>query len=201
MPQDNPHDGGNWGIMGGAFDPIHNGHLILANSAYKAFHLTGVLFLPSLRPPHRANRPTASYEDRIKMVSLAINRNSHYIVSRAEENIDGPGYTLSILEYFQKEYKRVKWFLILGTDNITLFDSWHKPDEIQKRAKIIVGNRPGFNDEFKKSSWADKVDQFEMPMIDISSTQIRHNIKNDISVAGLLPDSVLDYISERGLYK
>ncbi|HHI03604.1 MAG TPA: nicotinate (nicotinamide) nucleotide adenylyltransferase [candidate division Zixibacteria bacterium] len=201
MPQANPNDGGNWGIMGGAFDPVHNGHLILAESALGARNLDGVLFIPSFNPPHRCATPIATFDDRVTMTELAIKGNSRYCLSRLEENIDGPGYTLTIIKHLKDKYPETGWYLILGADNIVLFDSWHKPEEIVKHVKVIVGGRPGFNKEFEKSVWYDKIARFDMPQTDISSTAIRKLLKAGKSVKSLLPESVNRYIQERGLYR
>lgn len=201
MPQANPNDGGNWGIMGGAFDPIHNGHLILAESALKAKNLDGILFIPSFNPPHRNSKPVATFKDRVRMTELAIKGNSRYCLSRLEENIDGFGYTLTIVEHLKNEYPRTNWSLILGADNIVLFDSWYKPEEIFKHVKIIVGGRPGFNTEYEESTWYDKIEHFDMPQTDVSSTAIRQLLNDGKSIKDKLPEPVFKYIQEQGLYK
>lgn len=201
MPQANPNDGGCWGIMGGAFDPIHKGHLILAESALKAKNLNGVLFIPSFNPPHRNSKPICLFEDRVKMAELALEENSSFLLSRLEENIDGPGYTLSIIEHLKKKYLQAKWFLILGSDNIAIFDSWHKPEEIVKDARVIVGGRPGYNDRYKGSIWYDKIEYFEMPPTDISSTAVRQLLKDQKSIENLVPESVDQYIQDKRLYR
>ncbi|MCP4706565.1 MAG: nicotinate (nicotinamide) nucleotide adenylyltransferase [candidate division Zixibacteria bacterium] len=201
MPQVNPDNGGNWGIMGGAFDPIHNGHLILADSAFEALGLDGVLFIPSYNPPHRSSKPIASFEDRVKMTELAIEDKNKYCLSRIEESITGPCYTLSIIENLKSKYPKANWFIILGADNIVLFDSWYKPGEIVKYAKVVVGGRPGFNSNYKKSIWYNKVRHFDMPQTDISSTTIRQLLKDKKPIESLLPNSISKYIQDKGLYQ
>jgi nicotinate-nucleotide adenylyltransferase len=135
------------------------------------------------------------------MTELAIKGNSRYCLSRLEENIDGFGYTLTIVEHLKNEYPRTDWFLILGADNIVLFDSWYKPEEIVKNVKIIVGGRPGFNAQYEESAWYDKIEHFDMPQTDISSTAIRKLLNDGKSIKDKLPESVFKYIQERGLYK
>jgi len=200
MPRANPNDGGRWGIMGGAFDPIHYGHLILAESALRTFQLNGVLFIPNCCPPHRDNPPVASYEDRVKMTELAIVSNKNFVISRIEEEIDGPGYTLTLVQKLKRKYSNINWHLILGADNIAIFDSWFSPEKIQEMVTIVVGNRPGTEDEFEKSSWKDKIQKFEMPPIDTSSTALRESLKNGKDIKGLVPDTVLKYIIDNRLY-
>jgi len=201
MQRANPNDGGNWGIMGGTFDPIHNGHLILAESALKTSNLDGVLFIPSYNPPHRSFKPIASFEDRINMTEMAISGNNRYCLSRIEEDIGGPGYTLTLIKHLKNNYSSTDWHLILGADNIAIFDSWYKPEEIIKQVKIIVGGRPGFNEKYNNSVWQSRIEYFEMPQTDVSSTAIRQLLKKNRSVEGLLPGSVGQYIQKKGLYK
>ncbi len=201
MPQANPNEGGNWGIMGGAFDPIHCAHLKLAESAFKAFNLTGVFFIPGYNPPHRVEKPHASYEDRVRMTELAVKRYANFCVSRIEEKIKGPGYTLTTVQNLIVEYPRVNLFLILGADNIVLFETWFKPEKIQELVTIVVGGRPGFESDFEKSAWVAKVKRFEMPQIDISSTAIRKLLKENKNIEGLVPGDVIRYIKTRRLYR
>ena len=200
MPLVSPNSGGAWGIMGGAFDPIHNGHMQLADSAVRTFGLDGLLFIPSYNPPHRSNKPTASFENRIAMIELAIKDRTNYLLSDLEKDIPGPGYTHTIIQYLANKYPDVSWHLILGQDNIAIFDSWFKPEEILKLVKIVVGNRPGYKEGFENSDWVDRVEPFDIPPTDISSTEIRDLIKNKKSIDGLVPDSVYTYIKNHGLY-
>ena len=201
MPQANPNDGGQWGIMGGAFDPIHYGHLMLAESACQAFDLTGVLFVPSFNPPHRENQPYASFEDRYNMTGLAIKNNEKFVLSDIEKDIEGPGYTLKLIEELDNKYPDVQWRLILGADNIAIFNSWHKPQELIRRAGIIVGGRPGYDEGLENMKWSDKISRFNMPLIDISSTEIRKRIAGNKSIRYMLPETVRKYINDKGLYR
>ncbi len=196
-----PDDGGKWGLMGGIFDPVHIGHLILAETALEKCGLDGVLFVVSLNPPHRAQKPVVSFEDRLVMTRLAVADNERFAVSALEKDLASPGYTLAVVEYLEQKYPSTEWSLILGADNIAIFDSWHKPDELVKRVKIVVGNRPGFDDAFEKSQWKSHLKAFDMPLIEISSTNIRQAIKLGKSIRYFVPDEVRGFIASRGLYK
>jgi len=200
-PMTTPEQPGKWGIMGGIFDPIHYGHLILAESARQACGLDGILFVPSLDPPHRSARPIASFDDRCTMVKLAIEGNDRFVFSNLEEKLASPGYTLAVVDYLNQTYPDPDWHLILGADNIAIFDSWHKPEELVKRVKIVVGRRPGVDDEFQKSPWHDFVTVFPMPQIEISSTAIRECVGAGRSIRYLLPDDVRGFVESRGLYR
>jgi len=201
MLRANPNEGGQWGIMGGAFDPVHFGHLILAETACQAFNLSGVLFVPGFNPPHRENQPYASFEDRFNMTELAIKDNEKFALSDIEKNIKGPGYTLKLIEELAGKYPNVRWHLILGADNIAIFKKWYKPDELIRRVGIVVGGRPGYADELENNEWSDKISRFDMPLIDISSTEIRKHIAAGISVRYMLPEAVRKYILDKGLYR
>jgi nicotinate-nucleotide adenylyltransferase len=200
MSQPLPSDG-NWGIMGGIFDPIHYGHLVLAETALNTFNFTGILFIPSFNPPHRTQKPVVSFEDRCRMVQLAIEGNEHFLVSDFEKDLKTPGYTLAVVDYLRQNCPAAVWHLILGADNIAQFDHWHEPDELVKRVKIVVGNRPGYDREFQESQWLSRVETFNMPLLEISSTSIRKSLKERKSVRYLLPEEVRQFIESKGLYR
>jgi nicotinate-nucleotide adenylyltransferase len=196
-----PENGGKWGLMGGIFDPVHIGHLVLAESALEKCRLDGVLFVVSLNPPHRAQKPIASFEDRLMMTRLAIAENERFVISDLEKKLASPGYTLAVVEYLEQQYPSAEWTMILGADNIAIFDSWHKPEELVKRIRIVVGHRPGYDVTFEKSVWKKHFTTFDMPLLQISSTAIRQSIRQGSSVRYFVPDEVREFIISRGLYK
>jgi nicotinate-nucleotide adenylyltransferase len=201
MPRVDPINGGRWGLMGGAFDPIHNGHLALAENALNVFNLDGVLFVPGYNPPHRQEKTRASFDDRVAMVRLAIEGETKYSLSDIEREIAGPGYTIILVDKLHQKYGTVTWYLILGEDNITIFDKWYRPEELIKKIKIIVGNRPGYSGLLRDSEWAEHMEYFNIPDIDISSTDIRAALTEKKPVRGKVPDTVLAYIEAKGLYR
>ncbi|MCX6827031.1 MAG: nicotinate (nicotinamide) nucleotide adenylyltransferase [candidate division Zixibacteria bacterium] len=186
--------------MGGIFDPIHYGHLILAQSAQQAFRLDCILFLPSFNPQHRTEKPVASFDDRCLMIKLAFEENDRFVVSDMERELKIPDYTLNVIKILKQNYPEVDWHLILGADNIAQFDKWYRPDELVQEVKIVIGNRPGYDEEFEKSKWAGLVQKYDMPLLDISSTMIRKFINEGKSIRYLLPEAVRQYILSRGLY-
>ena len=200
-PATTPERPGKWGIMGGIFDPVHYGHLILAESARQTCGLDGVLFVPSLDPPHRSAKPIASFEDRCTMVKLAIEGNDRFVFSDMEKSLASPGYTLAVIDYLKQTYPEPDWHLILGADNIAIFDTWHKPKELVERVKILVGQRPGNDSSLVQSAWYDLITIFPMPLIEISSTAIRERIAAKYSIRYLLPDDVRRFVETRGLYR
>lgn len=190
-----------WGIMGGIFDPIHFGHLILAESALAEYNFDKILFIPAFNPPHRTEKPVASFEDRCMMVRLATESNKKFEISDLERDLKSPGYTLAIVDFLRLKYPKIEWRLILGADNIAQFDAWHRPEELLNRVKIVVGMRPGFENDFANSRWGDKVETFKMPLIEISSTTIRKAVKEEKSIRYFLPEDVHQFILSRGLYR
>ncbi len=201
MLRTSPDRGGNWGIMGGLFDPIHYGHLTLAEQAREAFSLNGVLFVVSCNPPHRHEKPIASFENRLQMAGLATDSNNFFMVSDLEKELDGPGYTLSMVELLKDRYSDVIWHLILGADNVESFELWHRPEELIKKVKILVGGRPGYKTESNNSAWNKAVYHFEMPLMEVSSTLIRQRLKEGRSIRYLLPDEARTFIEKKGLYR
>jgi len=189
------------GIMGGIFDPIHYGHLILAESALAAADFEKILFIPAFNPPHRSDKPSASFEDRCLMTKLAIESNDKFEVSDLEKDLKSPGYTLAIVDFLRLKFPNVEWRLILGADNIAQFDKWHKPEELIDRVRIMVGMRPGYENEFSHSQWANQVQIFDMPLISTSSSGIRLSIRENRSIRYLLPEDVRQFILSRGLYR
>jgi nicotinate-nucleotide adenylyltransferase len=187
--------------MGGAFDPIHYGHMILAEKAAEAFELDGVLFVPTFMPPHREDKPKAEFADRVRMTELAVNGRENFIVSDLEKEIDTPSYTLGTVERLKEKFPECRWSLILGADNLVYFSSWHKPEEIVRSADIVVGRRPGYEIDPPESEWAGYVQWFEMPVIGISSTDIRKSLQHGRSVRYMIPEPVRRYIIEKGLYR
>jgi nicotinate-nucleotide adenylyltransferase len=196
-----PNEGETWGIMGGIFDPIHYGHLILAQSAFQSLGLKGVLFIPAFNPPHRPQMPQASFDDRLRMVNLSLEGNNLFSISDLEKDLKSPGYTLAIVDFLHLNYPGVRWILILGADNIAQFDHWHKPEELIKRVKIAVGDRPGYEDIIADSRWAMQIEKIFMPQIEISSTMIREMIKAGRSIRYLVPEDVRQFIEAKGLYR
>ena len=130
------------GIMGGTFDPIHIGHLILGEKAYDQFGLDKVRFMPAGNPPHKRNRKgRATDEQRVEMVRMAISSNPHFELCLAEMNEDGYSYTYRTLERFREENPEEEYYFIIGADSLFDFDIWREPGRICKACTIVVATR------------------------------------------------------------
>lgn len=185
------------GILGGTFNPIHLGHLIMAEEVADKLNLDKVIFVPTYMPPHKENSDIAPAVDRLKMVKLAIKNNKRFSVSDIEIRRKGLSYTIDTIREFKKLYPEDELYFIIGSDLIKYLDSWKDLEEILKLIKFIVATRPGYP--------LDKIPQhistINIRAIDISAYQIREAIKNNQSFRYLVPDEVYYYINKKGLYR
>ena len=197
------------GIMGGTFDPIHMGHLILAECAYEQYHLDGILFLPSGNPPHKRERiDGASDEERLAMVSLAISGNPHFILENDEMEHEGYSYTYATLERLKSRHSDTDYYFIIGADSLQSFDTWRRPDIICKYCSLLAAVRDESPMEDLRRQAEKLSDQFgakifflDTPNIDISSTDLRGRCRLNLSLRYYVPEPVRKYIEEKGIYK
>jgi nicotinate-nucleotide adenylyltransferase len=197
------------GIMGGTFNPIHKGHLALAQAAVEEFVLDEVIFVPSGLPPHKKKSEIIGKEDRYAMVKLAIRKFPGFHPSRIELDRQGVSYAVDTFnELNKKNGAKAKLFYIMGLDSINEILEWKKPLELFKLAEFIVGTRPGtkirtFRRLVKFPPLQKEVDKIHLMELkeNISSSQIRERLKAGRSVQGALPRAVENYIKKHGLYQ
>lgn len=197
------------GIMGGTFDPIHIGHLILGEKAYEQLSLNKVLFMPSGNPPHKKNRPgRASDDQRVEMVRRAISNNPHFELSLAEMNEEGYTYTYRTLEQLTNENPDTDYYFIIGADSLFDFESWKNPQRICRASSIVVATRdhvPMKDLDVKINLLADKFQgefiRLDTLNMDVSSRTIRNWIHHGKSVRYYVPNDVRYYIEEQNIYK
>jgi len=196
------------GIMGGTFDPIHTGHLILAEAAYETFDLDYVLVMPNGNPPHKTGQVQANMLDRIHMTGLAIADNPHLVLSDFENTVKGIHYTYQTLEYLKKENPDTDYYFIMGADSLMSFESWREPARICKNCILLVATRDGLTysqldeqiDRLTKLYRA-TIFQLGTPNIDISSHMIRKKREQNKSIKYYVPAAVEAYILEKGFYQ
>jgi nicotinate-nucleotide adenylyltransferase len=195
------------GVFGGSFNPVHIGHLIIAEFVREHFHLEKVLFVPAKNPPHKESVDNQTSQHRYNMVQIAITDNTFFDVSSIELNRDGPSYTSDTLQELKSLCPGKKLYFICGADSIVNIKTWHSIGSIFENADMIVVNRPDVNKADVKniSEWL--IDRYnasirfyDMPGIEISSTIIRKRIKDGLSVRYMVPERVLKYIQLHGLY-
>jgi len=183
------------GVLGGSFDPIHNGHLALGEAALGQLSLDKILFMPAGHQWRKAGRDVAASEDRLEMVRLAIRGNGKFEASTMEIEREGPTYTIDTLEALRAESPGVEVFFIIGADALADMPNWRDPERIFELATVCVAARVG---EAVKD---DRVTRIEMPEVDISSSEVRERVKEGRSVGDLVPEVVERYIEGHGLYR
>jgi len=186
------------GILGGTFDPIHNGHLEIANCALKQLPLDEIQFIPCNLPAHRAT-PLASSKDRLAMVKLATENNPKFTVNALELERPGPSYTIETVKALKKPNQKL--YFIIGADGYVSFKKWYHWQEIPNYCELVVYNRPGYDiSAIHHPEISDQVTILNMPPCDISASKIRQLIQEKTYVANALPKEVYQYISDKKLY-
>ena len=193
----------NVALFGGAFDPVHTGHLEIARAAADAFALDRVLFVPSGRPPHKADRRLADYEDRFEMTRLACEADPRFEASRLEDPArTGPGMTYSVqtLERVRSQLgDGDRLFFLLGQDAFEDLDTWYRLEDVLRLAEFLVVSRPGVgrasNPVEARAHWLQGV---ENP---VSATEIRRRAQAGQPLEDLTPPEVGRYIEEHKLYR
>jgi len=195
------------GIMGGTFNPIHNGHLFLAEHAYEQAGLDYILFMPSMRPPHKADMTIVSAEHRINMVREAIKNNPHFIISDLELNRPGITYTSDTLKALKKDNPDTDYYFIVGGDSLMMIAHWMEPQTIFNLSTIIAGGREQcsqnqLEEQVKnlEDTYNGKIILLDMPLIEISSEISRDRVAKGKSIRYYVPDEVASYIKEFNLY-
>ena len=196
------------GIMGGTFDPIHIGHLVLGERAHHQFSLDKVYYMPAGNPPHKQNRKgRATDEQRVEMVRLAIASNPHFELSLVEMNEDGYSYTYRTLETLKAQHPEADFYFIMGADSLNDFHEWKEPQRIVNAAHIVAATRNQMDPkkfdellEMQRSQFHGDFLRLDTPNLDISSKSIREMIRNGISPRYYIQDVILNYITENGIY-
>lgn len=183
------------GILGGNFNPIHQGHLIIADQAYHQLGLDEIYLLPSFIPPHVDEKKTISAEFREEMLYIAIENDPHLRIERTELKREGKSFTFDTMKTLTEENPDTDYFFIIGGDMVEYLPKWYKIDELVQLVQFVGVKRSDCSTLTKYPIiWID------VPLIDISSTTIRKKIQSGCSVRYLLPDDVISYISLKGLY-
>lgn len=195
------------GIMGGTFDPIHYGHLILAQTALEVFALDQVWFMPSKTPPHKWDGEVTSASHRLAMTRLAVEDNPGFSISSMEMEREGITYTFETLEILKKVHPNVKFYFIMGADSLYNFDKWREPGRICSLCTILAANRSQHVDsalqsqlESIRNKYHGDIHLLEIPSIEISSSRIREKKRMGESIRYYTPEAVADYIDHHQLY-
>lgn len=188
------------GLFGGSFNPPHTAHLIVAEAVHDQFGLDAVWWVPSYMPPHKDTDELASAAHRLEMTRRATASNPSFEVLDVEIERDGVSYTVETLRILQDRHPDYDFCLIIGSDSLRHFGSWHRPDEIVERAPLIVYKRPGAISSIVDPEYGNQVRFADAPLLEVSGTEVRARRRSGRSIRYLVPDSVRTYIEEHGLY-
>jgi nicotinate-nucleotide adenylyltransferase len=189
------------GVFGGTFDPVHLGHLIAAEEARLAVPLDRVLFIPSGQPPHRSKPPSASAEQRARMVALAINGHADFVLDEREVRAERVVYTIETLKALKVEHgPACRLHLIIGGDSLLDFPLWREPLRILDLATVVVIERPGSPLEGADPMLLGRVLRVSGARVAISAREIRDRLGTGRSVRYLVPEAVQSFIERNRLY-
>ncbi|MFA5292019.1 MAG: nicotinate (nicotinamide) nucleotide adenylyltransferase [Phycisphaerae bacterium] len=197
-------------LFGGTFDPVHTGHIEVAQAAAEKIGAKKVILIPARRSPHKNQKPLAEDIDRVSMLKLAIAGKNIFQISPIELNRAEPSYTIDTIHQVQQSFgSNYELYWLIGADMLSSLSKWYKIDELLNECNICVMNRGGFDkpdfdslaDKFSKDNIEKlRENSIETPAIEISSTEIRQKLFNDEDVSQYLHPKVLNYIRSRRLY-
>ena len=193
------------GILGGAFNPPHIGHLVCAQEALVQLELEKVVLMPFGQPPHRELEDDPGAEARLELVELAVGDDSRFEVSRLEVDRSGPSYTSDTLRELRETTPDDELFLILGGDQAAALPRWHEPEAVLSLATVAVVERSNWSRNaigitVGRMPGAERIRYLDMPIIQVSSSAIRRRVREGQPIRYLVPDRVADHIEAKGLY-
>ena len=189
-------------IMGGTFNPIHYAHLLSAEQVREGLGYDKILFVPAARPPHKSQPDLVSAEHRYQMVLLATADNPYFEVSRIELERAGPSYTIQTIKALQRIYrKKTELAWIIGADSLIEYKIWKDFNDVLAQCTMIVTTRPNYKLDSVPLEIRNRVVTFRITGSDISATEIRERVRNNISIRYLVPESVVTYINQHRLYR
>lgn len=196
------------GIMGGSFNPIHNGHLEIAKCALKEYKLDEILFIPNNCPPHKDSSEMIEPQHRLKMAELAIDGNPRFSISDMEIKKGGLSFTYLTMMELKETHPDIDYYFLMGADSLADFRKWRHSELIAASCHILAAMRDEMNDE-DVARLAEELSKeyhaefalLKIPPTEISSTAIRRNLKENKSITGMVPKKVEEYIIDHGLYQ
>lgn len=186
------------GLFGGSFNPIHVGHVKTAEYALRERSLAKIFFVPAFISPLKIDHNLIAPDHRLNMIKLALLDIAQFEICDIEIRREGVSYTIDTVNYFRERFREID--LIIGLDNLFVFEKWHKPEELIKKVNLVILSR-GDETDFKKNKYFEKAIFLNSPKIEVSSSDIRQKIKNSESIAGLVSEEVETYIIKNKLYK
>lgn len=194
------------GVLGGTFDPVHNGHLAIASSLREALDLERVVWVPAGQPPHKQGQIVSSDADRLAMLELAVAGSPVDAISRADLDRGGPSYTADLLEILHRQFAPNTLVFLMGEDSLRDLPAWHDPERIIRLAELAVAARPGIETDLdvierQIPTARGRIFLVTTPEISISSSDIRRRVRDGEPIDILVPPAVARYIADHGLYR
>jgi nicotinate-nucleotide adenylyltransferase len=194
------------GVFGGTFDPIHHGHLIIADELRYRLNLDMVLFLPAGRPPHKTDQDITADDHRLEMLKMAIEGDPFFDISLVDIERDGLSYTADSMREHQRRFPDATLTFLMGQDSYRDLPYWHRPGELVELVRLGVALRPGVvvDSEHIRNrvpEIAGRVDIVDVPLIQIASSDIRRRVREDEPIRYHVPQAVEAYIRQHGLYR
>lgn len=191
------------GIYGGAFDPVHIGHIRLARQAAAELKLDKLLIIPTSVSPHKENAQT-SYDDRFRMLELAFAQDKKFEISDIEKHISGKSFTINTVRALREIYPSdAVFYLIIGADMLFSFKKWYRYEALLGECKVVAAAREedSYVDMLEFANEVGRIKVLNLPVTEVSSTEIREKLSKNEDVSSLVPQEVIDYINEKGLYR
>lgn len=195
------------GILGGTFDPVHYGHLLMAETCREQLQLSEVRLMPAGSPPHKPDRKITDGHARADMLALAVSGYPEFVIDRRELRRKGPSFTVDTLREIKEQFPEAEIFLIIGADSLKDLASWREPETIMQLATVVAVNRPGQPQltkqqaaEWVGEAFAENIKLLSMPGTDLSATELRQRIKDGKELRFMTPKAVEAFIKQHSIY-
>ncbi len=194
------------GVIGGTFDPIHVGHLIMAEGARDVLDLQRVVFVPAGQPPHKRSSRISPAVHRLAMARLAVAGNACFTTSRVDIDREGPSYTVDTIRLLHETWgPDVRIYFLIGGDSLAELPTWRQPQSLIEICQVVAIPRPGYEPDLHVLNGqipgaSERIQILDLPLVDLSATEIRDRVRDQRSIRYLVPDTVERYIHRHRLY-
>jgi nicotinate-nucleotide adenylyltransferase len=189
------------GILGGTFNPVHNGHLAIAEAVYNSLQLDKIYMVPAYNPPHKENEKIIDFEERVRLLELATVTYPYLEVSRLDHTPGSVSYTKHLIERLKEKYPDASFYFIIGADIIPQLSSWYDYKWLLDNVTFVALPRGDFEIvDYWNLDYIEKIQSIDMDPVNISSRMIRQKLARDEDISALVPSVVAEYIKQNNLY-
>lgn len=189
------------GLLGGSFDPVHNGHLSIARSFLKSEYISELWILLAPDPPHKTGQTLSGYKARLKMLQTAFTKMDDVHINEVERQLSYPSYTVQTMKHLYEKFNNVDFYLCMGEDSAANFEKWYKWEEILDYCELLVAQRPDADGSDLNKVVVEKAHFVPHQPVDLSSTEIRKRVMRGKSISSMVPAAVNEIIEKESLYK